>query len=374
MVLTLHEGLAPPLESEAVRHPGESLYRASLLRTFAKSELNHETALNHPADWKLFFYVADPHVTFDQKSQLYHLTCLADLDLGNSINSIVVRSAPTLDAIGLEPDPNTNQTTERLLKFCKECQYDEQGNPCNRQVWAPELQCETDGSYTFRVSMSNGDNHTHDVFVYHAPSLDDTFQFMGHVDVPTKRWAIDGTVMDDLGLYMWSGWEEEFTGIDQQQHIYLAKMNGPTEVIGDRVKVFSPSYPWANSVMGIFEGVQQAKYQHQTWGGTVGANASWTTKYNTGVFFRDADEDPATREAWVMAPEPLFDGDYGAGHGCFEEDVANLNYLYFIGHCKTVARDGWQDRVTFMTRFEVNQIFDQRDATLQSRKRSGNIY
>jgi hypothetical protein len=80
------------------------LFAQTLLRTIAYDTADSDEAVLHPRDWQLLFHAADPHVSYDQHAGLYRVTCMASVhSRENTVNDIVVRSAPSLSEIGQLP-------------------------------------------------------------------------------------------------------------------------------------------------------------------------------------------------------------------------------------------------------------------------------
>lgn len=65
----------------------------------------------------------------------------------------------------------------------------------------------------------------------------------GKLNTPSDNWSIDGTVYNLKGklYFLWSGWQNDKNG---QQDIYIAKMKTPWTLVGERVRLSSPTLEW----------------------------------------------------------------------------------------------------------------------------------
>jgi len=73
-----------------------------------------------------------------------------------------------------------------------------------------------------------------------------TWHSKGKVADATDRWAIDATrfEQDSRRFMVWSGWEGE---VNVAQHLYIAELSDPWTVMGPRVRISSPEFPWETS-------------------------------------------------------------------------------------------------------------------------------
>jgi GH43 family beta-xylosidase len=102
------------------------------------------------------------------------------------------------------------------------------------ETWAPELHF-LDGRWYVYFAASDGDNHTHRMYVLEGDRPTGPYRFKGQISPVTDRWAIDGTVleMDDGQRYfVWSGWDGN-TNI--QQNLYIARMKNPWTLVEQTV-------------------------------------------------------------------------------------------------------------------------------------------
>ena len=66
----------------------------------------------------------------------------------------------------------------------------------------------------------------------------------GKLNTPSDNWSIDGTVYNLKGklYFLWSGWQNDKNG--QQNIYYIAKMKTPWTLVGERVRLSSPTLEW----------------------------------------------------------------------------------------------------------------------------------
>ncbi|HEY0964220.1 MAG TPA: hypothetical protein VGE31_00280 [Candidatus Paceibacterota bacterium] len=228
--------------------------------------------------------------------------------------------------------------------------------PGLKQVWAAEIHFD---SYMY-VAMSDGDNHTHRMHVYHTDGdLIGPWHYLGPLQVPEQddRWAIDLTLAVikigevDRMYAVWSGWdhviEDNVPNLYEHivpQNIYIAEFFTPT-TIGPRHLLLRPEGEWCCSVASILEGPQTLTLEGEFKGILVTGNASWTEQYATSVL-QYMGGDPLQATSWSLHADLLFKGGHGIGHGMIVEDG---DQLYYVGHRKTVRMHGWSDRMVFYT-------------------------
>ena len=207
------------------------------------------------------------------------------------------------------------------------------GEPYSHELWAPELHFIDDKWYVY-FAADSGNNNSHRLWVLENSSrnpLEGTWEFKGKLTDPTDKWAIDGSVIklrDQLYL-AWSGWEGDVNG---QQNIYIAKMENPWTVSGNRVKLSSPDYSWERygeldnpndpDHVYVNEGPQFLKHGSRIFI-IYSASGCWTDHYALGMLSADADADLLSPDSWEKSPEPVFFADgsaagtINAGHNSF---------------------------------------------------------
>ena len=130
-----------------------------------------------------------------------------------------------------------------------------------------------------------------------------------HLMAPeTDKWAIDQTVLEyDGQLYaIWSGWEGD-ENVDQR--IYIARMDNPWTISGERVELSMPEYSWEKQggTPTINEGPQIAVSPDGTVNIVYSASGSWSDYYCLGCLTLKDGADPMEKESWTKADQPIFE-------------------------------------------------------------------
>ncbi len=198
----------------------------------------------------------------------------------------------------------------------------------SKQIWAPEIHF-IDGKWYMYFAADDGNNVNHRMYVVQnseADPLKGTWILKGKVADASDKWAIDGNLIQHKGVwYMaWSGWEGDVNGM---QNIYIAKMENPWTISGERVKISSPDLPWErNGRLGdayvyVNEGPQFLPYKNKLHI-VYSANGCWTDDYSLGLLTADANADLLDPASWKKHPKPLFvkspeNGVHAPGHNSF---------------------------------------------------------
>jgi GH43 family beta-xylosidase len=205
--------------------------------------------------------------------------------------------------------------------------------PNSKQIWAPELHF-INGKWYIYYAASNGKNARHRMFVLEAAGEDalGAYKDKGQITSPDDKWAIDGTVLqkEDGGLYfIWSGWPGARNGL---QNLYIAPMNNPWTISGERVLLSTPTCKWEG---WINEGPQVLERNGKIFV-VYSANASWTERYSLGLLTCNG-SDVLNPESWTKAAEPVFKKYSAKGQG-----------VYCVGHCSfTQSPDGREDWLVY---------------------------
>jgi GH43 family beta-xylosidase len=207
-----------------------------------------------------------------------------------------------------------------------------------RQVWAPELH-HIDGQWYVYFSASDGRTANHRAYALVADRPLGPYRELGPVqDLSHDVWAIDLTVFrhEDRLYALWSGWE----GANDRfpQNLYIAPMDNPWTISGERRCLSRPEHDWEMSVAPINEGPELIR--HPASGRLFllyAADASWTQAYKMGLL-ECTGADVADPASWHKLPRPFFTG---GGHGCVVDTPAGLHLVY---HRKLGAEPGWADR------------------------------
>jgi len=147
---------------------------------------------------------------------------------------------------------------------------------------------------------------------------------------------------------------------------YIAEMDTPSSVIGERIVIHSPYYPdgsrkewqWASNGYGVNEGPEILQHDDQTFV-VYSACGSWDPCYGLAIIgLNGTDLDPLNPESWWANDDgPVFSKSadtVGTGHASFTEDRDGIPYLVYHGWA---ADDdaGWGSRKAFVQSFEWNE-------------------
>lgn len=267
---------------------------------------------------------ADPYVIY-QDGYYYYIRV-------NHDTSIWVSKSQELNRIGqVEP---------------KQVYTPSEGEP-SVELWAPEIHF-IDGKWYIYYTAGGGADHRMYVLESNTSDAQGQYTFKGQLTPDTDKWAIDQTVLEYNGeLYaVWSGWEGD---VNVDQRIYIAKMENPWTISGDRVELSKPEYSWEKQggSPAINEGPQIAVSPGGTVNIVYSASGSWSDYYCLGCLTLKNDADPMQKDSWMKVDQPIFQKNnsttYSTGHACFTTSPDGTeNYLVY--HATRTAGDGWNGR------------------------------
>lgn len=195
----------------------------------------------------------------------------------------------------------------------------------SKEIWAPELH-RIDGKWYVYYAASDGNNENHKMWVLENGSPDPfegTWVDKGELELPDDKWAIDGSPLELNGkyYYAWSGWEGN---VNVRQNIYMAEMQDPLTVIGERIAIVKPTDAWETNSTNpqVTEGPQFLKRNEKVFL-FYSAGGCWTDGYSIGALWMNANEDPLQKSSWSrFENNPLFVSNttgnaFGPGHNSF---------------------------------------------------------
>ncbi len=217
-----------------------------------------------------------------------------------------------------------------------------ESGPYSRDYWAPELHHIGSAWYIY-VAADDGANENHRMYVLRGEDPLGPFTMVGKLTDPSDRWAIDGTVLLSGGrlYFIWSGWEGDTDG---EQRLYIAPMEGPAHISGERVCISKPDHKWEKRGMSINEGPEILKEGSRTFL-VYSASGSWTDDYCLGMLELTG-SDPLDPVSWAKCPLPVFsktEGAYGPGHCSFVSSPDGATE-YIVYHANAVSGTGWSGR------------------------------
>ncbi|MCC7377069.1 MAG: glycoside hydrolase family 43 protein [Verrucomicrobiales bacterium] len=229
------------------------------------------------------------------------------------------------------------------------------GTAYSKELWAPELH-RLDGRWFIYVAADDGNNFNHRMYALEGTSSDprEPFTLRGKLAASTDRWAIDGTVLrlpDGRLYFIWSGWE----GTENvAQDLYIARMENPWTLAGERVRISRPEHDWEqHGKPWVNEGPQVL------WNGdqlfiVYSASGSWTDDYCFGQL-RWLGGDPMDPKAWRKSERPVFARTkqvFGPGHGSFVKSRDGKED-WLVYHAAKHSGAGW-NRMILMQKFGWN--------------------
>ncbi len=228
----------------------------------------------------------------------------------------------------------------------------------SQEIWAPELHRIKDSWYVY-FAADDGDNSNHRMHVISADkaTVDRPFKYEGKLSDVSDKWAIDGTVLTHLDkmYFVWSGWEG---AVNEQQHLYIAEMDGPTRIASERIKISSPEFSWekqgaGNGLPTINEGPQVLRRQGQVFI-IYSASGSWSDYYCLGMLELKGD-DPLLESSWSKNEQPVFTGTgqvISPGHASYLK-IGTEDYMVY--HCNALKGGGWENRQVHIQPFSWSE-------------------
>lgn len=279
-------------------------------------------------------YGADPFVTY-QDGYYYYIRVKQD-------KSIWVSKSKELSRIGqVEP---------------KKVYEPKNGEP-DQELWAPEIHY-VQGKWYIYYTAGAGAGHRMYALESKTENAQGEYEFKGKMAPTTDKWAIDQTVLEHDGqLYaIWSGWHYDS---DIDQRIYIAKMDNPWTISGERVELSMPFYSWeTHGNPTVNEGPQIVKAPDGTVNIVYSASGSWTDFYCLGCLTLKNGGDPMEKSSWIKADKPVFEKNdsttFSTGHACFTTSPDGTED-YVVYHATKNSGDGWAGRGTRTQRVYWNE-------------------
>ncbi len=225
--------------------------------------------------------------------------------------------------------------------------------PNCKNVWAPELHF-LNNKWFIYYAADDGINANHRMWVLESETADPQGNYLCRGMLDTGGWAIDGTLLvrDDGSLYLiWSGWPGKMDG---QQNIYIAPMQNPFTICGERVLIAEPEHQWERIEMPICEGPQILKRNGKVFI-VYSASASWTVDYCLGMLV-NTDGKLLNPCSWKKVAAPVFAKNeriWGVGHCSFVKSPCQTED-WILYHAKSERKSGWLDRQVHAQRFRWN--------------------
>jgi GH43 family beta-xylosidase/uncharacterized protein YegP (UPF0339 family) len=218
------------------------------------------------------------------------------------------------------------------------------GTSYSYEIWAPELHY-LDGRWYIYFSASDVYYYNHRMYVLEGGTdadnpLSAPFIFIGNIFPDDNHYAIDGTVLEYDGTlyFIWSGWE---TDEDNGQNLYIAEMENPWFVSGERVMISKPTYDWECSINCVNEG-PEAVINNDTISIIYSANAGNSDEYCLGQL-KLTGSDPMSKDSWTKNNAPVFyktSNVFGPGHASFVTSPDGTQD-WIVYHAAQYNGSGW---------------------------------
>jgi GH43 family beta-xylosidase len=262
---------------------------------------------------------ADPWVTF-WKGNYYYCYAIADC--------IYVSKTNKLQDIG-------KVSPERVWIPPQDAEY-------SKEIWAPELHY-LDNKWYIYFAADDGNNANHRMYVLEGNSQNPqgSYLFRGKISAPTDRWSIDGTVLilNNSKYFVWSGWEG-FENV--QQNLYIASMDSPRHISGERICISTPEFEWEKvGKPYVNEGPQALKREGRVHI-VYSASGSWTDDYCLGQLTYIGGN-ALRKESWVKRKTPVFSKTstvFGPGHASFVKSPDGVQD-WIVYHAAKHRGAGW---------------------------------
>lgn len=225
------------------------------------------------------------------------------------------------------------------------------------EFWAPEAHLINNRWYIYFAAIQGG-HASRRMWVIESEHTNPLgpYQLKGKICTPDDNWAIDLTVFQANGkLYgVWSGWDGE--GVLPEQNLYIAEMDTPWSMKGERVLLSRPEHHWERSIHPINEG-PQVIIENGYITIVYSADASWTKHYKLGMLSIPFGSDVMEPSNWKKYEKPVFEQGStkfrGPGHACFIKHPTRgwLN----VFHYKRTAHWGWNNRMVAVQQFAFDE-------------------
>lgn len=196
----------------------------------------------------------------------------------------------------------------------------------SKNIWAPELHKMGDNWYLYYTAGATDDLSTQRTFVLENSSGNpDNHQWVdrGQVgDSANNEFAIDGTVFEYKKAYyfLWSGHDSKS---DITQRIYIAKLENPWTLSGNRVAISHPEFDWERiGEPDVNEGPEILKNKKGRIFLIYSASGCATDDYALGMLSLRKGGDPLRAGDWTKHDEPVLSKKpehsvFGPGHNGF---------------------------------------------------------
>lgn len=225
--------------------------------------------------------------------------------------------------------------------------------PQSKNIWAPEIHWIRNRWYIY-YAADDGNNEKHRMYVLESAGEDafGPYTDRGQITDRSDKWAIDGTVLqisDEELYFIWSGWEGD---VNVRQNLYIARMDTPSTISGERVEISRPSFDWEKIGEPHVNEGPVALVRGDTVYLVYSASGSWTDDYCLGMLTAGLRSDLLDPGSWRKHPAPVFsrtDDVFGPGHNSFTRSPDGTED-WIVYHAARTKGSGW-DRNVRIQRF-----------------------
>ena len=206
-------------------------------------------------------------------------------------------------------------------------------------IWAPELH-RIDGRWYVYFAAGDSDNVFRiRMYVLESALADPRdpagWVLRGQIITPWQSFSLDSTTFEHAGR-RYLAWAQSEPEIAVNTSLYIAEMSSPLAIVGDPVRIATPTKSWETQGFKVNEGPAVIERNGRVFM-TFSASAT-DSRYCMGLLTASADADLLRASSWTKSPEPVFTTNeqtkqYGPGHNSF-----------------TVAEDGETDVLVYHAR------------------------
>lgn len=215
----------------------------------------------------------------------------------------------------------------------------------SKEIWAPELHYLSGRWYVY-FAADDGNNDNHRMYCLEGGTdpnnpLASPYTFKGQLKAKTDRWAIDGSPFEynNQLYFIWSGWEGT---VNTAQNLYIAKMENPYTISGDRIKISEPENAWEMNGQPLVNEGPEALIHNGTLSIIYSASGSWTDDYCLGQLTLTG-TDLLSKNSWTKKTTPVFkktDKVFGPGHASFVKSPDGKED-WIVYHAAISKGSGW---------------------------------
>lgn len=217
-------------------------------------------------------------------------------------------------------------------------------------IWAPEIHF-IDGKWYVYFAAGRADDiwkiRMYALESSAANPMTGSWGEKGRIATPMDSFALDATTFT-VGGTRYLSWAQHDPAIATNSNVYIAKMAGPTTIVGTPTRLTVPTYGWETTGFKVNEGPAFIQRGDKVF---LSYSASATdSNYCLGLLSASASANLLDPAAWTKSPTPVFKsneatGQYGPGHNFFtkSEDGGSDILVYHDRGYKDISGDPLND-------------------------------